>query len=872
MLPGVTTAVDRRRRARAIASVTVMALLGASALVAPWVTPFTSAAASFGTSVHFGGEGLGAPGRDRVLVPVDGTTANLGATDFTVEFWMAAAGADNTGTSVSCNVPSTTWIHGRVVLDRDRWPAGAGPEGRDWGVSVTSDGRVAFGVMTANGSAAGGPAWTACTGGVNALDGAWHHIAVQRTVTGAMEIWVDGTRRAAAAGPAGDLSFPHGWPSAHAATDAYLGIGAEKADATAAFPAYKGYLDELRLSTLRRYGTTFARPTGPFVPDSATAALYHFDGAAGLCPPTLADATARTGALCRADAAGPVLSPTVPAVHQDPAPPAAPGQPAGTSGFHPIAALRLADTRPRALLGSQTLAVQVTGRGGVPSGAASASLNLTVVAPGVPGWLSAWPCDQRRPATSNLNFSAGRSVANLAVVGLSRSGQVCVFASVSTAVLVDVQGWWGGSGLGFAAVAPARLIDSRPGRVDGVTVVRVAGRGAVPATATAVALRVSIIGAAAPGFAVAFPCGQPRPATSNLNYAPGDTVSNLATVALGAGGTACVDVEGAASLAVDVTGWWGAGGLGYVVGGVGPVRAADTRPTRVPAGGVVVVPAPANVGIAALDLVAVAAGGAGSLTAYPCDEVAPASPTVSFGAGGTVAGSAFVPAGSDGRICVRATSPADVVVDLFGAMVVSGVTRQAVGTRLYALQWGFTQLGDQYAAINPYRFGDSTWGKRWDCPAGWTSCSRVDLHGGVRTANAGDWVYDCSGFAVAAYQRAGIDLVRLNAGWSDAMYASLPFVPQAQIEPGDLVLFGEGTKNPADPTDHVGMYLAGNTMLQAGGGCSWGLGVCVTSIDWTRVVGIARPRMPTTAPMATSSTSALASERARSPNAYGGTG
>ena len=185
---------------------------------------------------------------------------------------------------------------------------------------------------------------------------------------------------------------------------------------------------------------------------------------------------------------------------------------------------------------------------------------------------------------------------------------------------------------------------------------------------------------------------------------------------------------------------------------------------------------------------------------------------------------------------------AHVVVDVFGGLTSAAVTQQALGGNLYALQWGYTQLGAPYAAINPYRFGDSTWGRRWECPPGWGGCAKVDMHGGSRTAATGAWVYDCSGFVVAAFQRAGVDLVRLNAGWSDAMFKSLPRITRAQAIPGDLLLFGTGAA--ADPTSHVGMYLGGERMLNATTGCGgWG-GVCETVVDWTRVVALSRAPLP----------------------------
>jgi hypothetical protein len=67
------------------------------------------------------------------------------------------------------------------------------------------------------------------------------------------------------------------------ANDPYLVIGAEKHDYdNTQYPSYRGWIDEVRLSSVIRYSTDFARPTMPFAPDADTAALYHFDEGTGV--------------------------------------------------------------------------------------------------------------------------------------------------------------------------------------------------------------------------------------------------------------------------------------------------------------------------------------------------------------------------------------------------------------------------------------------------------------------------------------------------------------------------------------------------------------------------------------------------------------
>lgn len=67
----------------------------------------------------------------------------------------------------------------------------------------------------------------------------------------------------------------------NSATDPFLVIGAEKHDAGSAYPSYRGWIDEVRISKGVRYKNNFTRPSQPFVTDAKTLGLYHFDEGAG---------------------------------------------------------------------------------------------------------------------------------------------------------------------------------------------------------------------------------------------------------------------------------------------------------------------------------------------------------------------------------------------------------------------------------------------------------------------------------------------------------------------------------------------------------------------------------------------------------------
>ena len=119
------------------------------------------------------------------------------------------------------------------------------------------------------------------------------------------------------------------------------------------------------------------------------------------------------------------------------------------------------DETARAEVGAGTITkVQVAGRGGVAAGASAAVLNFTAAGPQAAGHLTVYPCGERRPEASTLNFAAGQTVANSTVVGLGDDGAVCVYSLAATEVVVDVTGWYPANS-DFRAVSPHRLLDTR---------------------------------------------------------------------------------------------------------------------------------------------------------------------------------------------------------------------------------------------------------------------------------------------------------------------------------------------------------------------------------------------------------------------------
>jgi hypothetical protein len=254
-----------------------------------------------------------------------------------------------------------------------------------------------------------------------------------------------------------------------------------------------------------------------------------------------------------------------------------------TGGFAGVVPARLLESRPGFSTvdglqagigvrpGGAVTPVAVTGRAAVPADAVAAVLNVTVTNPVAAGFVTVYPCGSPLPNASSVNFTTGQTVANAVVSQIGTAGQICVYTPVQTDLVVDVTGWFGGSG-GFTGVVPSRFYESRPGlfTVDGLqngaglrgagstTEVAVLGRAPIAGTAGAVVLNVTVTNPAAAGYVTVYPCGTPLPNASSLNFGVGGTVANAVVSKIGVGGKVCVFTPVATDLVVDVTGWFSA--------------------------------------------------------------------------------------------------------------------------------------------------------------------------------------------------------------------------------------------------------------------------------------------------------------------------
>ncbi len=214
--------------------------------------------------------------------------------------------------------------------------------------------------------------------------------------------------------------------------------------------------------------------------------------------------------------------------------------------FYPLSPCRVADTRkPDGPLGGPSLVAQqqrdlpvLSSSCGIPNTALAYSMNFTAVPKdGASVWIfTAWPAGQSQPATSTLNAPTGTIVANAAIVSPGTNGDIDVWASNNTDLVVDIDGYFAApaaGGLSLYSNVPCRVLDTRKttGAFTGLTVVNVVNANCgAPTTAQAFVLNATVVPDGPLGYLTLWPDGGNQPTVSTLNALDGIITSNMAIV------------------------------------------------------------------------------------------------------------------------------------------------------------------------------------------------------------------------------------------------------------------------------------------------------------------------------------------------------
>ncbi|MCU0267219.1 MAG: hypothetical protein MUF83_01095 [Acidimicrobiales bacterium] len=300
----------------------------------------------------------------------------------------------------------------------------------------------------------------------------------------------------------------------------------------------------------------------------------------------------------------------------------------------------------------------------------------------------------------------------------------------------------------YQPLVPKRLLDSRDGTGgyatawnagETRTLTVTGGTSTVPPNATAVVLNMTAVARKDASHLTVWPFNSSMPLASNLNVGPGQSVANLVTVKVGAGGQISIfNNAGEVDVVADVVGYYGRDRSGSVLTGVVPERvldsrdgtggyatewhAAETRYVTV-TGGTTGVPVGAKA--VALNVTGVFPTQGTHLTVWPADTTMPWTSSLNLPANDVRANLVIAKVSATGQVAIFNNSgDVDVVADVVGYF--SGAAVDVIGD------------GSTLTAVQPKRLLDS----RDGTPSPWTP-------GEVRTLTVAGGTTQVPGHAVS---------------------------------------------------------------------------------------------------------------------------
>jgi YVTN family beta-propeller protein len=325
---------------------------------------------------------------------------------------------------------------------------------------------------------------------------------------------------------------------------------------------------------------------------------------------------------------------------------------------------------------------------GIPTTAAAYSLNVTVVPHGGLGYLTVWPTGEDQPAISTLNSLDGRIKANAAIVPAGASGAVRIYATNTTDLVLDIDGYFSPapdpSAYAFFPLTPCRVADTRTrnGPLGGPYLygsqerdfpVLAATSCHIPSSAVAYSLNLTAIprNGGPLGFLTVWPAGESRPIVSTLNALTGTVTANAAIVPAGQNGEISVYPSQDTDLVIDIDGYFapvGPGGLSLY--STAPCRVLDTRQTSGAFSGELTVNVvgssclvPASAQAYVLNATVVPQGGLGYLTLWPDGQSRPLASTLNAFDGAITSNMAIVPT-TNGFIDAYASGLTQLILDI----------------------------------------------------------------------------------------------------------------------------------------------------------------------------------------------------------------
>ncbi|HZR48529.1 MAG TPA: LamG domain-containing protein [Streptosporangiaceae bacterium] len=384
--------------------------------------------------------------------------------------------------------------------------------------------------------------------------------------------------------------------------------------------------------------------------------------------------------------------------------------PSPASYHYSLAPTRIMDTRNG--LGGTTGPVapnsdtklKIAGTAGIPAaGVTAVAIDLTLTGPTASGNVATYADGDQLPATASLNFDPGTVVTDYQVVPVSPDGKIALHLnSAGTAqFVIDVTGYFdtvlAAGAQTYHPVTATRVLDTRSGigaptgRVPegGTVALQVTSSGAsplVPASATAVAINLTVTDEASGGYLAVYAAGAQPPALDtalSFSATSSSIAADAGDVPLGSGGKiAIVNHGGAIDVIGDILGYYTpASQGGDVYHATNPTRLADTRDgvggALGPVGAGASYPIPgtsvrqittAAAPVLMLNVTVTQPSMRGNLVAFPGGTAQPGTSDLNWNAAETIANSVPVAGGAGGDITIlnNSTGTIHLVIDCSG--------------------------------------------------------------------------------------------------------------------------------------------------------------------------------------------------------------
>lgn len=378
--------------------------------------------------------------------------------------------------------------------------------------------------------------------------------------------------------------------------------------------------------------------------------------------------------------------------------------------FTPINPVRVLDTRSG--LGAAGPigpgdGIEVNLSADVPMNATAVVLNLTGVNATAATYVTA-KSTSSASSSSNLNIAAGETRSNAVTLGIGVDRTIVLGNhSGSIDLIADLAGYYSpGSGSGYTATTPQRVLDTRNGTGQNGSTAPVGNggtisldlSGVVPSTATAVTFNLTALDATATTYVEVWPAGDYAPNVSSLNPTPGTITPILVTVALGTNRTVNLfNHVGSLDLVADLAGYY-ASDRGDDFYSQDPTRVLDTRTPPATLGQNASMPLdlsawlPGNASAAVVNLTGTDTTGNTYVTAWPAANPRPLASNLNLVPGQTAANLTITGLSSGQLDLYNSVGNVDLIADLAGYFAAPPAPPGTGGV----LTWGFSahsQLG-----------------------------------------------------------------------------------------------------------------------------------------------------------------------------------